>query len=95
MTKMARRQTFVFYSPTETRNLTHKYVIKKYLKNTYRIWKLTFHASFGTFCVQKGQLFEAPWAFEGCLIINKFVVFEENVADFEFLRMFKDSLRLE
>ena len=52
------------------------------------------HASFGAFCVQIGQLFEAQWAFEE-LNTYKTSFSKENVADFEFLRMFKGSLYLE
>ena len=32
---------------------------------------LSLYASFGTFCVQIGQLFESQWAFEECLNIDK------------------------
>ena len=34
-------------------------------------------------------------AFEECLNIDKSLFSKEKVADFDFLRMFKDSLRLE
>ena len=47
-------------------------------------------ASFGTFCVQFGQLFEAQCVFEKFL---KLVKSKEN--DFEFFRKFRVSLRLE
>ena len=56
---------------------------------------LSLYASFGTFCVQIGQLFESQWAFEECLNIDKSLFSQENVADFDFLRIFKNSLRLE
>ena len=32
---------------------------------------LQIYTSFGTFCVQIGQLFESQWAFEECLNIDK------------------------
>ena len=59
------------------------------------VGNLHLYASFGTFCVQIGQLFESQWAFEECLNIDKSLFSKENVADFDFLRMFKHSLLLE
>ena len=57
---------------------------------------LSLYASFGTFCIQIGQLFESKWAFEKCLNIDKSLFSKENVADLNnFLQMLKDSLRLE
>ena len=35
------------------------------------------------------------WAFKECFNIDKYLFSKENVADFEYLWMFKDSLRLE
>ena len=49
-----------------------------------KIVSLNLYASFGTFCVQMGQLFESQWAFEECLKIDKTLFFKENVADFNF-----------
>jgi len=43
------------------------------------------YASFGTFCVQIGQLFEAKRVFEVCLEIDKSLLSKENVVDFEIL----------
>ena len=40
------------------------------------------YASFGTFCAQIGQFFEAQWVFEVCLKINKSLSSKENVVDF-------------
>ena len=40
------------------------------------------YASFGTFCVQIGQLFAAQWIFETCLKFNKSLSWKENVDDF-------------
>ena len=60
-----------------------------------KLGSLNLCASFGIFCVQIGQVFESEWAFEECLNIDKSLFSEENVAYFDFLRMFKDSLRLE
>ena len=59
-----------------------------------KIGSLNFDASFGTFCVQIGWLLESQWAFEECLNIEKSLFLKENVADFDFLLMFKYSLRL-
>ena len=53
------------------------------------------YASFGTFCVQIGQLFEAQWVFEKCLKLVKSLFSKENDVDFEFFRKFKVSLYLE
>ena len=49
---------------------------------------------FWYFCVQSGQLFEAQWAFEECLKVDKSPFSNENVDDFEFLRLFRDTLCL-
>ena len=40
------------------------------------------YASFGTFCVQIGQSFEAQWVFEVCLKILKSLLSKQNVVDF-------------
>ena len=53
------------------------------------------HASFGTFCVQIGRLFEAQWVFEKYLEIDKLPFSMENVVDFESLRIFTDALCFE
>ena len=47
------------------------------------------YASFGTFCAQIGQSFEAQWVFEVCLEIKKSLLSKENVVDFGILGMFK------
>ena len=46
---------------------------------------LCLYASFGTFCVQIGQLFESQWAFEECLNIDKSSFSKEMYADFGIL----------
>ena len=43
------------------------------------------YASFDTFCVKIGQLFEAQWVFEECLKIDKSLSSKENVVDFGIL----------
>ena len=53
------------------------------------------YASFGTFCVQIGQLFAAQWVFEKCMKTVKSLFSKENDVDFEFFRKFKVSLRLD
>ena len=53
------------------------------------------YASFGTFCVEIGHLFEALWVFEEYLEIYNSPFSTENVADFELLMIFKDALRIE
>ena len=50
------------------------------------------YASFGTFYIQIGLLFEAQWYFKLCLKIYKSLLSKENVIDFEIFRMFKDLL---
>ena len=52
------------------------------------------YASFGTFCVQIGQFFEAQWVFEKCLKTVKSLFSKENEVDFEFFRKFKVSKNL-
>ena len=55
---------------------------------------LSLYASFDTFCVQIGQLFESQWAFEECLNIDKSLFSKEMSPISVFFRMFKDSMRL-
>ena len=43
------------------------------------------YASFDTFCVQSGQLFETQRVFEVCLKIDKLLSSKENVVDFGIL----------
>ena len=43
------------------------------------------YASFDTFCVQIGQLFEAQSVFEICLKIDNWLSSKENVVDFGIL----------
>ena len=59
------------------------------------IGSLNLYTFIGTFCVQVGWLFESQWAFEECLNIEKSLFSKENVVNFDFLWMFKDSLFLE
>ena len=40
-----------------------------------------------------GELFKSQRALEECLSIDKYLLLNENVADFDLLRIFKDSLR--
>ena len=52
-----------------------------FLKKTLlEVYSSHLYASFGTFCEQIGQLFEAQWDLEVCLEIDK-----ENVVDFGIL----------
>ena len=90
---LRRANQLVYYSKnlTDERSCTTKYEKKTLIEDG----SSHIYASFGTRCVQIGQLFEAQWAFEECLKIDKSSFSKENVADFEFFRMFKDSLRLE
>ena len=67
---------------------------KFFEKNLIEAYSSHLYASFGIFCAQIGQLFEAQWVFETRLEIHKWLVWKENVVDFGILpkRMFKDSL---
>ena len=101
--------TLIFTFTVENTSMNPKYFIHMYWTNfcrlTVNFYENTFeklrrkicspniYASFGTFCVKIGQLFESQWAFQECLNIDKSLFSKENVADFR--RMFKDSLRLE
>ena len=53
------------------------------------------YASFGMFCVQIGQLFEARWVFEKGMKTVKSLFSNENDVDFGFFQKFKVSLRLD
>ena len=58
----------------------------KYLKKNFiKVFTPHLYASFGTFCVQIGQLFAAQWLFETCLKFNKSLSSKENVDDFAIL----------
>ena len=46
------------------------------------------YASFGTFCVQIGQLFAAQWVFEKYLKTVKWLFLKEYDVNFEFFRKF-------
>ena len=64
-------------------------------KTLTEVGSLHLYASFGTFYVQIGQLFEAQWVFEKCLKTVKLLFSKKNDVDFEFFRKFKISLCLE
>ena len=53
------------------------------------------YASFGTFCVQIGQLLKAQRVFEKRMKTVKLLFSNENDVDFEFFRKLKVSLRLD
>ena len=66
---------------------------KIFLKKTLiEFCSLHLYASFGTFCVQIVQFFEAQWVFEKCLKTVKSLFSKENDVDFEFFRKFKVSV---
>ena len=50
-------------------------------KTLIEVCILHLYASFGSFCVQIGQLFETQWVFEECLNMDKSLVLKENVVD--------------
>ena len=58
---------------------------KLFEKTLIEIGSPHLYPSFGTFCAQIGQLFEAQWVFEICLKINKSLSSKENVVDFAIL----------
>ena len=64
-------------------------------KTLTEVGSLHLYASFGTFYVQIGQLFEAQWVFEKCLKAAKSLFLKENDVDFQFFRKFQVSLCLE
>ena len=57
----------------------NKILLKKTLRE---VGSSHLYASFGTFWVQIGQLFEAQWVFEKCLKTVKSLFSKENVVDF-------------
>ena len=77
----------IFDSPSF---LTTKY----FWKNSYESLLPNLHTSFGTFCVQSGQSFKPQTQIES-LNIDKSPFTKENVANFVFFRVFKDSLCIE
>ena len=64
-------------------------------KTLIQVGSSYLYASFGTFYVQIGQLFEAQWVFDKSMKTVKSLFSTENDVDFEFFRKFKVSLRLE
>ena len=54
-------------------------------QNLIEVGSLSLYASFGTFSVQIGRLFESQEAFEECLNIDKSLFSKENVVDFGIL----------
>ena len=70
----------------------HEQKIFSFRKNSIEVGNPYLYASFSTFCVQIGQLFEAQWVFETCLKINKLFSSKENVRRFRnsSVQMFKD-----
>ena len=82
------------------------YNIRMYWTN---FWQMTFHmqqfhmqvrsshlyASFGTLCVQIGQLFEAQWDFELSEEFEFDVIFLRKQRFYRFHKFFKDTLCLE
>ena len=60
-----------------------------------KVYSPDLYASFGTFCVQIAQLFEAQEVFEKCMKTVKSLFLKENVVFYEIFRKFKVSLRLE
>ena len=61
-----------------------------FLKKTLiEVGSSNLYASFGTFCVRIGHLFEAQRVFEKCMRTVKSLFLKENDADFEFFRKFK------
>ena len=76
---------------TADRSCTRKY----FWNNSTELGSSHIYASFGTFCVRIGQLFEAQWVFKKCMKTVKSLFSMENDVDFEFFRKFKVSLRLD
>ena len=59
---------------------------RMFLKKTLiKVCSPHIYTSFGTFCVQIGQLFEAQYVFEKCFNIDKYLVSNENVVEFGIL----------
>ena len=69
---------------------------KIFLKKTLiEVGSAHLYASFDTFYVQIGQIFEAQRVFGRCMKMVKSLFSKENEVDFEFFRKFKVLLRLE
>ena len=77
----------------DSRTFMHHKIFKK---TTYiEVGSSHIYASFGTFCVQIGQLFEAQCVFEKCMKTVKSLFSKESDVFFELLQKFKVSLRLD
>ena len=68
--------------------------VQKLAKTWIEVDSSHIYTSFGTFCVQIGQLFEVQWVFEKYMKMVKSLFSKENDVDFEFFWKFKVSLRL-
>ena len=65
-----------------------------YKRLLFEVCSPHLHASFVTLCIKIGQLFETQGIFEEYLKIDKYPLYKDYVADFEFFWMFKESLGL-
>ena len=66
-----------------------------FVKNLSEFGILHLYASFGTFCVEIGQLFEAQWVFEHSQEFETGNMFLQKQGFADFQAFFKSSLWLE
>ena len=76
-----------FYQPTV------RVQLNVFEQTLIEVGSLNLYASFGTFCVQIGQLFESQWAFEECLNIDKSLFSKHSVISETFLAQLKTKQR--
>ena len=97
----------LFHSTRPTKTRKNMNYLTPYVCTETIFWQPTVHApqnifskvctshiyaSFGTFCVQIGQLFEAQWIFEDVWKSTDLCDLRKMSSISEFFRMFKDSL---
>ena len=64
-------------------------------QNNNNIWAPLNNASFGSFCVQIGQLLESQWVFEDAINFLFSVDFASKRQQIAYYWAFKDPLRIE
>ena len=83
--KMRLELVIIFYS-----ELQFMYVQQNIFEKTpIKVCSSHLYASFGTFCVQIGHLFEVQRVFEKCMNTVKSLFSKEYDVDFEIFRKFK------
>ena len=91
-------KTWIYLTPyvlNEFLTADRSFSTKYFWKISYRIGSSHLYASFGTFCVKIGQLFEAQWDLKLSKEFEIDVIFLRKHRFYRFRTFFKDSLCLE